>query len=130
MTTKLQWIDDELQSLQDAGLYNNIRTLGSAQGSWLVVDGKKVLNFCSNNYLGLANHPRIAAAARKAIETYGVGPGAVRSIAGTLTLHVELDKRLAAFKGVEICDHFSIWLCSQYRNHPCPGREGRCDLLR
>jgi len=101
MTAKLQWIDDELQSLQDAGLYNNIRTLGSAQGSWLVVDGKKVLNFCSNNYLGLANHPRIAAAAKKAIDTYGVGPGAVRSIAGTLNLHVELDKRLAAFKGVE-----------------------------
>jgi len=101
MTTKLQWIDDELQSLQDAGLYNNIRTLGSAQGSWLIVDGKKVLNFCSNNYLGLANHPRIAAAAKKAIETYGVGPGAVRTIAGTLSLHVELDKRLAAFKGVE-----------------------------
>jgi glycine C-acetyltransferase len=101
MDTKLQWIDEELQNLHDAGLYNHIRTLGSAQGAWLVVDDKRVLNFCSNNYLGLANHPRIAAAARKAIEAYGVGPGAVRTIAGTLSLHVELDKRLAAFKGVK-----------------------------
>lgn len=101
MNTKLQWIDNELQNLHNAGLYNKIRTLGSAQGAWLVVDGKKALNFCSNNYLGLANHPRITAAAKKAIETYGVGPGAVRTIAGTMSLHVQLDQRLAAFKGVE-----------------------------
>ncbi len=101
MTEKLKWIDDELKNLHNVGLYNHIRTLGSAQGAWLVVDGKKVLNFCSNNYLGLANHPRIAAAAMKAIKTYGVGPGAVRTIAGTMNLHVELDRRLASFKGVE-----------------------------
>jgi len=101
MTDKLQWIDEELQSLKDAGLYNHIRTLGSPQGAWLVVDGKKVLNFCSNNYLGLANHPRIVAAARAAAQEYGVGPGAVRTIAGTMSLHVELDQRLARFKGVE-----------------------------
>ena len=101
MTDKLQWIDEELQSLHDAGLYNHIRTLGSPQGAWLVVDGKKVLNFCSNNYLGLANHPRIVAAARAAAQEYGVGPGAVRTIAGTMSLHVELDQRLARFKGVD-----------------------------
>jgi glycine C-acetyltransferase len=101
MTKKLQWLDDELQNLHNTGLYNNIRTLGSPQGAWLIVDGKRVLNFCSNNYLGLANHPRIAAAAKNGIEKYGVGPGAVRTIAGTLSLHKELDNRLAAFKGVE-----------------------------
>jgi glycine C-acetyltransferase len=101
MTDKLHWIDQELQSLHDAGLYNHIRTLGSPQGAWLVVDGKKVLNFCSNNYLGLANHPRIVTAARDAAQKYGVGPGAVRTIAGTMSLHVELDQRLARFKGVE-----------------------------
>ncbi len=101
MTDKLQWIDEELQSLHDAGLYNHIRTLESPQGAWLVVDGKKVLNFCSNNYLGLADDPRIVKAARKAAKKYGVGPGAVRTIAGTMSLHVELDKRLAKFKGVE-----------------------------
>jgi glycine C-acetyltransferase len=101
MSDKLAWVDEELQALRDAGLYNNIRTLGSPQGSWLEVDGKKVLNFCSNNYLGLANHPKIKEAAHKAIDEMGVGPGAVRTIAGTMSLHVELDKRLASFKGVE-----------------------------
>ena len=100
MPEKLQWIQDELQSLKEAGLYNRIRTLSSPQGAWLVVDGKRVLNFCSNNYLGLANHPRLVAAARKAIEQYGVGPAAVRSIAGTMDLHVKLEQRLAAFKNV------------------------------
>ncbi len=101
MSDKLSWIDDELQNLRQSGLYNHIRTLGSPQGAWLMVDGKKALNFCSNNYLGLANHPRIVAAARKAMEEYGVGPGAVRTIAGTMDLHVRLDERLAAFKGVD-----------------------------
>ena len=57
MSTKLNWIDEELESLKESGLYNRIRTLSSPQGAWLVVDGKRVLNFCSNNYLGLANHP-------------------------------------------------------------------------
>jgi glycine C-acetyltransferase len=101
MTNKLAWIETELQALKDAGLYNRIRTLGSPQGAWLTVDGKQVLNFCSNNYLGLANHPRIVAAAQEAVTRYGVGPAAVRSIAGTMDLHLELERRLAAFKGVE-----------------------------
>jgi glycine C-acetyltransferase len=99
--SKTDWIKQEIEGLQSQGLYNRIRTIGSPQGAWLVVDGKRVLNFCSNNYLGLANHPDIVAAARKATETMGIGPAAVRSIAGTMTLHVELEKRLAAFKGVE-----------------------------
>src|SRR3990172_3320759 len=99
--SKTDWIQQEIEGLQAQGLYNRIRTIGSPQGAWLVVDGKRVLNFCSNNYLGLANHPDIVAAAKKATDEMGVGPGAVRSIAGTMTLHVELEKRLAAFKGVE-----------------------------
>jgi glycine C-acetyltransferase len=101
MEAKLQWIEKELQGLKDAGLYNRIRTLSSPQGAWLVVDGKRVLNFCSNNYLGLANHPRMLKAAREAMEKYGVGPAAVRTIAGTTELHVELERRLAVFKGVD-----------------------------
>ena len=101
MDHKLAWIETELQALKDAGLYNRIRTLGSPQGAWLTVDGQQVLNFCSNNYLGLANHPRITAAAKDAIDRYGVGPAAVRTIAGTMDLHLELERRLAAFKGVE-----------------------------
>jgi glycine C-acetyltransferase len=101
MTTKLNWIDEELNNLKDSGLYNKIRTLSSPQGAWLVVDGKKVLNFCSNNYLGLANHPQLVRAAQTAMEKYGVGPGAVRTIAGTIDLHLELEKRMANFKHVE-----------------------------
>jgi glycine C-acetyltransferase len=101
MANKLQWIQDEIQKLKDDGLYNRIRTLSSPQGAWLVVDGQRVLNFCSNNYLGMANHPRIVQAAQEAVKKYGVGPAAVRSIAGTMDLHLELERRLAAFKGVE-----------------------------
>ncbi|MBN1451312.1 MAG: glycine C-acetyltransferase [Anaerolineales bacterium] len=101
MSNKLAWLQEEIQDLKDAGLYNNIRTLSTPQGAWLEVDGKRVLNFCSNNYLGLANHPKIVAAAKQAADQYGVGPGAVRTIAGTLDLHKQLDRRLAEFKGVE-----------------------------
>jgi glycine C-acetyltransferase len=101
MSDKLQWIQDELNNLKEAGFYNRIRTLSSPQGAWLVVDGKKVLNFCSNNYLGMANHPRLVRAAKECVEKYGVGPAAVRTIAGTMDLHLKLEERLAKFKGVE-----------------------------
>uniref|UniRef100_UPI002ACD9761 glycine C-acetyltransferase n=1 Tax=Anaerolinea sp. TaxID=1872519 RepID=UPI002ACD9761 len=101
MSERLQWIQDELDRLKESGLYNRIRTISTPQGAWLVVDGKRVLNFCSNNYLGFANHPRLVEKARQALEKYGVGPGAVRTIAGTLDLHLELERRIAAFKGVE-----------------------------
>lgn len=101
MAKTLEWIEGELTNLKDAGLYNRIRTLSSPQGAWLVVDGQKRLNFCSNNYLGLANHPRVVRAAQEAVDKYGIGPAAVRTIAGTMDLHVQLEQRLAAFKGVE-----------------------------
>ena len=101
MSTKLAWIETELARLKDEGLYNTIRALSSPQGAWLDVDGKHVLNLCSNNYLGLANHPRLKAAAKKAIDQMGIGPAAVRTIAGTTSLHLELEQKLAAFKGVE-----------------------------
>jgi glycine C-acetyltransferase len=99
--SKLDWLTQEIDGLKEQGLYNRIRTIGSAQGAWLTVDGKNVLNFCSNNYLGLANHPRIVEAAKDATKKYGVGPAAVRSIAGTMDLHVQLEQRLAKFKGAE-----------------------------
>lgn len=98
MASRFDWIQKELKNLNKNGLYNHIRTLDSPQGAWLVVDGKKVLNFCSNNYLGLANHPRLVEGAQKALEQYGVGPGAVRTIAGTMEIHHQLEKRVAAFK--------------------------------
>jgi len=98
---KFKFIDDELARLKDAGLFNFIRELDSAQGAWIVADGRRVFNLCSNNYLGLASDERLKDAARRAIGTYGTGPAAVRSIAGTLTLHAELEARLAKFKDVE-----------------------------
>lgn len=101
MSEVLSWVSEELKNLKEAGLYNNIRTISSPQGAWLQVDGRRALNFCSNNYLGLANHPRLLEAARGAMETHGVGPAAVRSIAGTMDLHAELDTRMSAFKGVD-----------------------------
>lgn len=100
-TSKTEWLEQEIDSLKVQGLYNTIRTIGSPMDGRIVVDGKNVLNFCANNYLGLANHPRLREAAKKAIDTYGIGPGAVRSIAGTMTLHNQLEERLAKFKGAE-----------------------------
>ncbi len=99
--SKLTWIEQELQTLRDEGLFTNIRVIDSPMGPWLTVDGRRVLNFCANNYLGLANHPRLTSAAKDAIDRYGVGPGAVRTIAGTMSIHVALEERLAAFKKAE-----------------------------
>ena len=99
--TKTQWIADEIAELKQSGLFTNIRTLSSPQGAWLTVDGKQVLNFCSNNYLGLANHPQLVERAKEAIDELGIGPAAVRTIAGTMSIHTELERRLAAFKRVE-----------------------------
>jgi glycine C-acetyltransferase len=101
MIDKLAWLDDALQDLRAKKLYNTIRTIDSPQGAWLVVDGERRLNFCSNNYLGLADDPRLTEAAKAAIDRLGVGPGAVRTIAGTMSVHLELEKRLAAFKEAE-----------------------------
>lgn len=99
--TKTQWIADEIASLKEQGLFNNIRTIDSPMDGRIVVDGKPVLNFCANNYLGLANDARLKDAAKRAIDQYGIGPGAVRTIAGTMSLHVQLEQRLAQFKHAE-----------------------------
>jgi glycine C-acetyltransferase len=101
MGDRLDFIRQELEASQAEQRYINIRTMDSPPGAWMVVDGKQVLNFCTNNYLGLANHPVLKEAARQAVEEWGVGPAAVRTIAGTQRLHVECEKRLAAFKRVE-----------------------------
>ena len=90
-----------LDELEAKGLRLNFRVLEGPQGAWLTIEGRRLLNLCSNNYLGLADHPRLKEAARAAIQTWGVGPGAVRTIAGTMSLHAELEEKLAAFKQVE-----------------------------
>ena len=102
----LAWIDQELEQLAAAGLRTNIRTIESPMDAHVTIGGRRLLNFCANNYLGLANHPRLRAAAKAAVDAYGVGPGAVRTIAGTTALHVTLEERLAAFKGAEACITF------------------------
>lgn len=99
----LAWIEEELSKLREAGLLANIRTIESPMDSWVVINGRRLLNFCANNYLGLANHPRLRQAAIDAINQFGVGPGAVRTIAGTTALHLELERRLAEFKKAEAC---------------------------
>ncbi len=98
---KLQWIEDEITALQESGLFINLRVIDSPPAAWMVVDGKRVLNLCTNNYLGLASDPRLVQAAQAALDKYGAGPTAVRSIAGTLSIHRALEKQMAAFKNVE-----------------------------
>jgi len=94
-------LKEDLRKLDDSGLLITIRTLESAQGAWININGKKVLNMCSNNYLGLASNERLKEAAINAVKSWGVGPGAVRTIAGTMKIHEELEKKLAEFKKVE-----------------------------
>ncbi len=104
MTDKaIAWIDDEIATLKEAGLFNRIRTIESPMDGHVTIDGRSLLNFCANNYLGLANHPRLRTAVKEAVDKYGVGPGAVRTIAGTMSLHIALEERLAAFKRAEAC---------------------------
>jgi len=102
----LAWIETELAELTASGLRASIRTIDSSMDGWVTIDGRRVLNFCANNYLGLANHARLREAAKRAIDQYGIGPGAVRTIAGTMTLHLELERRLAEFKHAEACITF------------------------
>lgn len=99
--TKTQYLAENINELKEQGLYNNIPVIDSPMDGQVIIDGKRVINFCANNYLGLANHPRLKEAAKKAIDEYGIGPGAVRTIAGTMSLHEKLEQRLAEFKKAE-----------------------------
>ena len=92
-----------LDELEDRGLYRRMRLVSGPQGPRVLLDGKRVLLLCSNNYLGLADHPRVREAAARAAMRYGVGAGASRLISGNMTLHHRLEKRLAEFKGTESC---------------------------
>jgi glycine C-acetyltransferase len=91
----------ELESLRNRGLYRSLRCVEGDQGPTLLIDGREVINFSSNNYLGLANHPALREAAKEAIDRYGCGSGASRLISGNMTLHVELESKIAKLKGTE-----------------------------
>jgi len=97
----LAFLSAELDSLKQQGLYRKLRILESGQDSSANFDGKTVVNLSSNNYLGLANHPKLVRAMVDATEKYGAGSGAVRTIAGTMSIHMELEERLARFKKTE-----------------------------
>jgi glycine C-acetyltransferase len=101
MSRALTFVDEEVASLRERGLFRWPRELQGEQAPVCVYDGRRVINLCSNNYLGLAAHPRLKEAARQAIDAYGVGSGAVRTIAGNMTIHQVLERRLAEFKRTE-----------------------------
>ncbi len=94
-------LDAEIDELKAKGLYRRLRVVESEQASRCVIDGREVITLSSNNYLGLATHPKLKAAALAAVERFGAGSGAVRTIAGTMSLHEELEARLATFKHTE-----------------------------
>src|SRR4030081_1777285 len=96
-------IQDRLDELKELGLYRRTRQVSGPQGPRVVLDGKPVLLLCSNNYLGLADHPRVRQAAADAAMRWGVGAGASRLISGNMTIHRRLEKRLADFEGREAC---------------------------
>jgi glycine C-acetyltransferase len=97
----LAFLSDELAALRERNLYRPLRVMSSAQGPIVSVDGNRVISLSSNDYLGLTHHPRLREAALAAVRDFGVGSGAVRTIAGTMTMHQELEAELAAFKGTE-----------------------------
>ena len=94
-------ISAELNEIRSAGLYKSERVITSAQGAEITVNGKKVLNFCANNYLGLSSHPKVMEAARKYVDNRGYGLSSVRFICGTQDIHKELEAKLSAFLGTE-----------------------------
>ena len=96
-----RYVSDQIDALKAAGVYRHLRILYGPQTPRSVVDERDVINLSSNNYLGLATHPKLIAAAVEAAQKYGAGSGAVRTIVGTLEIHEELERKLAAFKGTE-----------------------------
>jgi glycine C-acetyltransferase len=102
-TDPLSYLTDQLNDLKSKGTYFQLRVLEDEQAPECTFDGKRVINLASNNYLGLTTHPKLREAALEATRKYGVGSGAVRTIAGTMKIHIELEEKIARFKNVEAC---------------------------
>src|SRR5215475_10681673 len=102
-TNPLSYLTDQINDLKSKGTHFNLRILDDEQAPECTFDGKKVINLASNNYLGLTTHPKLREAALEATRKYGVGSGAVRTIAGTMKIHMELEEKIARFKNVEAC---------------------------
>jgi len=103
MANPLAYLHDQIEQWKSEGTYQRLRILESESAAESRFDGKEVINLASNNYLGLTTHPKLREAALEAVRKYGVGSGAVRTISGTMTLHMQLEERIAAFKNVEAC---------------------------
>src|SRR5438552_13579526 len=105
MTTAnpLHYLSEQLESWRNAGTYQRLRVLESPCEPVSRFDGREVINLASNNYLGLADHPKLIEAAVEATKKYGAGSGAVRTISGTMSIHMELERRIAQFKNTEAC---------------------------
>ena len=103
MSHPLCYLHDQLEQWRAEGTYQRLRVLESESAAESRFDGKEVINLASNNYLGLTTHPKLREAALDATRRYGVGSGAVRTISGTMSLHMQLEERIAAFKNVEAC---------------------------
>src|SRR6202020_806584 len=99
----LSFLTDQINDLKAKGTHFKLRVLDDEQAALCTFDGKKVINLASNNYLGLANHPKLREASIEATRKYGVGSGAVRTIAGTMKIHMDLEEKIARFKNVEAC---------------------------
>jgi len=100
---QLSYLTDQMNDLKAKGTHFNLRVLEDEQAPECTIDGKHVINIASNNYLGLTTHPRLREAALAALNKYGVGSGAVRTVAGTMEIHMELERKIAQFKNVEAC---------------------------
>ena len=103
MSSPLAYLSEQLEAWRQAGTYQKLRELETACAPLCRFDGRDVINLASNNYLGLTNHPKLVEAALEATRRFGVGSGAVRTIAGTMSIHLELERRIAQFKHVEAC---------------------------
>src|ERR1700691_5845816 len=103
MSDPLAYLGEQLDAWMRAGTYQRLRVLESESAAESRIDGKEVINLASNNYLGLTTHPKLREAALAATREYGVGSGAVRTIAGTMKIHMELEEKIARFKNVEAC---------------------------
>jgi glycine C-acetyltransferase len=100
---QLSYLTDQMNELKAKGTHFNLRVLEDEQAPECTIDGKHVINIASNNYLGLTTHPKLRAAAMDALKKYGVGSGAVRTVAGTMRIHMQLEEKIAKFKNVEAC---------------------------
>src|SRR3989440_2147920 len=117
-------IQEQLEEIRDRGLYRRMRLVSGPQGPRVLLDGRPVLLLCSNNYLGLADHPRVREAAADAAMRWGVGAGASRLVSGNMTVHRRLEERLAAFEGTQACVLFGSGYLANAGVVSCLAREG------